>query len=149
MQVHTYTNMWNEEKKLYSIYEWELPTPVGFRQIGLFAFGAIIWMPIMYMFRAVVPINTAIGLVIWFSVPVLLAFLGNKQIFEKKSIFHFAQSYLGFLMEPKYVLDGQGISLKSEKMVDLYSVEEIHEQKNQQITNPHILNFEIWTKDEL
>ena len=138
MKVHTYTNMWNEEKKLYSIYEWTLPTPVGFRQIGLFMFGSVIWMPIMFVLG--VPINTPVGLVAWFAIPVLLAIFGNKQIFEGKSIFQYLQSIIGHVFEPKHVLDGQGVSIRSEQISD----------PNEKVkTVPHILEYEVWTKDKI
>lgn len=115
MEVRTYTNIWNEEKKLYSIYEWQLPTPVGFRQIGLFALGLIVWVPLMLVLH--VPISNAFTFIIWFGPPVLLAILGNKPMFEDKTIFQFASSRLGFMMEPKTILDGEGMNLKAEKLI--------------------------------
>lgn len=136
MRVRTYTNMWNEEKKLYSIYEWTLPTPVGFRQIGLFVFGAVMWMPIMYVLH--VPIGTPVGLVIWFTVPVLLAIFGNKQIFEAKSIFQYLQSVIGHMFEPKHVLDGEGVSMKAEQITT-------DPEKPQE---PVVLEYEVWTQPD-
>lgn len=138
MRVRTYTNMWNEEKKLYTIYEWTLPTPVSFRQLGLFAIGAIIWMPLM-AFIQVVDIKTPVGFVIWFAVPVLLAIFGNQQIYEGKSMVQWLQSLLGHLLEPKHVLDGKGVSIREEKIAD----DPIKEPQ------AHVLSYEVWTKEEM
>lgn len=115
MEVKNYTNIWSEEKKLYSIYEWTLPVPVGFRQIGLFALGAVIWCPIMAVLG--VGITSAIGFILWFAPPIALAAFGNKPIYEDKSIFQFARSVISYLFQPKVILDGRGVNTKQEKMV--------------------------------
>lgn len=134
MEVKTYTNIWNEEKKLYSIYEWQLPTPVGFRQIGLFALGLILWVPIMFMFH--VPIANAFTFIIWFGPPVLLAVIGNRPMFEDKTIFQFASSRIGFIMEPKTILDGEGMNVKAEKLIT--------EENPASKAGKHTMAVEIW-----
>lgn len=138
MEVKNYTNIWSEEKKLYSIYEWTLPTPVGFRQIGLFALGAIIWCPIMAVLG--VGITTAMGFVLWFGPPVALAILGNKPIFEAKSIFQYVRSVVGYLFQPKVILDGRAVNTKQEKMV--FGPDDKPKPPN------HIMEINYWVRDE-
>lgn len=138
MIVRTYTNMWNTEKKLYTIYDITLPTPVSFKQIGLFAFGAIIWMPFMYMFG--VPITHWMGLVAWFSVPILIAVFGNQKLFEGKSLFEAAASMIGYAFQPKRILDGEGISLGSEKFPD---------ENGEKPQQPIELKYVTWAKEPL
>lgn len=139
MRVRTYTNMWNEERKLYTIYEWTLPTPVSFKQIALFVVGAIIWMPIMFVLN--VPIGTSWGFVLWFAFPVALAIFGNKQFIEHKSIIQYLQSVLGYILfEPKYILDGKGVNLREEKMAS--------PDKPSQLEK-HVIEYKVWTKDKL
>ncbi len=116
MIAKTYTSIWNEEKKIYAIHELTLPVPVGFKQIGLFVFAAIIWMPIMAVIG--VPFMNPFGLFTWFVVPIALAAFGNKQIFEGKSIIQYVSSAVSFMFEPKRILDGVGISEKAEKFPD-------------------------------
>ena len=139
MRIRTYTNMWNEERKLYTIYEWTLPTPVSFKQLGLFAIGAVIWMPIMFILH--IPITTSWGFVLWFLFPFALAFFGNKQFIEHKSIIQYIQSVVGYMFEPKYILDGQGIDLKTEKMDDPAGKKPPAEK--------HLIEYQVWTKDKL
>jgi hypothetical protein len=138
MEVKNYTNIWSEEKKLYSIYEWTLPTPVGFRQIGLFALGAVIWCPIMAILN--VNIATALGFTLWFGPPIALAIFGNKPIFEGKSIFQYLRSVVGYLFQPKVILDGRGVNIKQEKMVF----------GSNDKTNPptHTMEINYWIRDE-
>ena len=138
MEVKNYTNIWSEEKKLYSIYEWTLPVPVGFRQLGLFALGAVVWCPIMALLH--VDIATAFGFVLWFGPPIALAILGNKPIFEAKSIFQYLRSVIGYLFQPKVIMDGRGVDMKKEKLV--FGAEaENNPQK-------HLIEINYWMRDE-
>lgn len=137
MEIKTYTNIWNEEKKLYSIYEWQLPTPVGFRQIGLFFIGGIIWIPLMFFLGT--PIDSSIGFIIWFGPPVALAILGNRPIFEDKTLIQYVQSNIGHMMEPKNILDGNPVNLKEEKFANKATPD----------PEPHHLEVNVWKKKEL
>lgn len=140
MEVKNYTNIWSEEKKLYSIYEWTLPTPIGFRQIGLFALGAVIWCPIMAVLS--VPIGTALGFFFWFAPPVVLAIVGNgkSSLFESKSIFQYLRSIIGYLFQPKVILDGRGVNIKEEKMV--------FDSKTKSNPPKHNMEISYWIRDE-
>lgn len=140
MEVKNYTNIWSEEKKLYSIYEWTLPVPVGFRQIGLFALGAVIWCPIMAVLQ--VTITTALGFVIWFGPPILLSIVGNgnKSLFESKSIFQFLRSVISYLFQPKIILDGRGVNIKQEKLG--------FESDNKTRPPKHLMEINYWIRDE-
>lgn len=140
MEVKNYTNIWSEEKKLYSIYEWTLPTPIGFRQIGLFALGAVVWCPIMAVLN--VSIGTALGFFFWFAPPILLAIVGNgkSSLFESKSIFQFMRSVIGYLFQPKVIMDGRSVNIKQEKMV-FGSGAKAQPPK-------HIMEVSYWTRDE-
>lgn len=135
MEVSTYTNIWQTEKKLYSIYEWTLPAPVGFRQLGLFIAGVVVWAPIMLLFQ--VPLNSPLGLAAWLLVPVGLAIFGNKPIFEGKSMLQYAYSLIRYLTEPKVILDGQSTDPKVEKMPNA---------KTPQV--PLIVEVDYWTREQ-
>lgn len=160
MIVRTYTNMWNEEKKLYTIYDMTLPTPISFKQIGLFFMGSILWMPLMGIVG--VPIGNPVGFVSWFAPPVILSVVGNRKMFGGKSLFEFASSMIGFFFEPKIVLDGEGISANAEclqieqeeialssKPIDL----EVNEEDKKKIIKketPNIdLVYKVWTHKPL
>lgn len=107
MKVHTYTNIWSTERKIYAFGDISLPTPVSFKQIGLFILSAIPWFTIM----AFTPFSLMSGdpyvVMAWFGPPIALTILGNKKLLEDKSLFEFLGSQISFLMEPKHITDGQ------------------------------------------
>lgn len=159
MIVRTYTNMWNEEKKLYTIYDMTLPTPISFKQIGLFFIGAILWMPLMGIVG--VPITNAAGFVSWFAPPIGLSIIGNKKMFAGKSLFEYISSMIGFFFEPKIVLDGEGVSAQSEclnfekeeislsaKPADLEETETKRRIIKKETPNIDIV-YKVWTKKPL
>lgn len=104
----THTNIFNQPKKLYAIYEWTLPAPVTFRQLGLFVLGALVWCPLMFILG--VPISTSFGFMIWVSAPVALAVFGSKPIYEDKNIFEYIGGVVNYFGEPKRIMDGRGVS---------------------------------------
>lgn len=122
LEAKTYTNIWNQDKKLYSIYELELPTPVSFRQIGLFFIGALLWAPLMYVLH--VPISNAGGFILWVAPPFVLAWIGNRPIFEDKTLFQWLFGFIGFFFEPKAIMDGRAVS-KDELMASDDNINEV------------------------
>lgn len=126
LEARTYTNIWNQDKKLYSIYEWQLPTPVSFRQLGLFFLGALIWCPIAWIIG--IPVTSSIGFILWFGPPIALAIFGNKPIYEDKTLFQWISGLLGYATEPKRIMDGRPVD-KAEFMAgdhDEDNVEQHH-----------------------
>lgn len=138
MEVRTYTNMWNEERKLYSIYDMTLPTPVSFKQIGLFAGTAIVWMPLMWLLH--VPIATSWGAMLWFGPPIALAIFGNQKLFEGKSIVQYATSRISFIMQPKRILDGDSMS----ERVEQFEIDSGHKPQE-----PFKLNYTVWSRKKI
>lgn len=103
MEIKTYTNVWNADRKMYRFQDINLPMPISFKQIGLFATGAVVWFPFMALFH--VPIATSWGAIMWFSVPVGLAWGGNKPIFGGKTIIQALGSLFKFFIEPPILID--------------------------------------------
>ncbi len=148
MIVRTYTNMWNEEKKLYAIYDVTLPTPVSFKQIGLFVIGAVVWVPLMLLLG--VPISHPIGLTAWIIPPLGIAVLGNQQVLQGKTIFQFAKSWVSFLFEPRRVLDGEAISAVNENLPKITLKKEEGKVVEEIIVHKPIeLKYVTWSKKPL
>lgn len=84
MQARTYTSLWRVERRIYRIYDVNLPYAVTVRQIGVFAGIVAIWIPIMLLFR--IPANTSFGFVAWVGPPILLAYLSNRPLAENKTL---------------------------------------------------------------
>ena len=98
MIIKTYTNMWNVERKFYNVYDIKLPTPISFRQLGLFFGSMIVWIPLMVALN--VPFSPPFGYLVWIAPPVALTILGNKQIFEGKTLLQYGKSVIGYYLRP-------------------------------------------------
>lgn len=108
-KAYNYTNTWKQEKKLYSIYEYQLPTPIPFTQILVFIAAAAVWIPLM-LALGIKPTG-AFQIILWVIVPGLAAFFGNRPVWEDKSIISFAKALFRFyFLESKYVLDGNQVT---------------------------------------
>ena len=100
MEIRTFTNFWNMEKKVYSIYDLQLPVAVPIRSIGVFAaIGFPYWL-ILYIFGVELALNVFI-IAIWILPPAFAAFFSNKPIFQGKNVVDFVKSQFTFLMEAK------------------------------------------------
>lgn len=98
MEIRTYTNIWNVEKKLYNVGDLKLPFPVAFKQIGLFVVFTVPWIALLFFLS--VPINATTHY-LWWGPPGVLTWMGNKPIFEGKSIIQYARSMIGFAFRAK------------------------------------------------
>lgn len=100
MEIRTFTNFWNMEKKVYSIYDLQLPVPVPIKSVAVFgAVGLPYWL-ILNIFG--VPFNlNALMIIIWLGLPVSAAFFSNKPIFQGKNIVDFTKSQMNFILESK------------------------------------------------
>lgn len=99
MKLLTFTRLWTARKRIYSINDLKLPTPIDLVQAGLFIMVAAIWIPILAVIG--VPFANAMGAVAYVSVPGLIAWVGNKPIFDGKNLFGYATSQISYLGQPK------------------------------------------------
>lgn len=105
MKVLTYTNIWSAERKIYALGDLSLPTPVSFKQIGLFMLTGIPWFALLALIHF--PLNNGVTAIVWFGVPIGLAILGNRKLLEEKSIFEYLGSQIQYVFEPKNIYDGK------------------------------------------
>jgi hypothetical protein len=96
MQIKTYTDLWRMEKKLYSIYDLQLPAPVSIRAVGIFIAVAVPWMGLLYFLH--VPFSPPWFLA-YFILPVPVAFAGSKPIIEGKTLFQYLSSRFQFIFQ--------------------------------------------------
>lgn len=99
MEIQTYTNVWATPKRLYTIGDMSLPQPVSLTAAGLFLGTLALWAPLLWFLG--VPFNSPVGLVLYFSAPIGLAVMGNKPIFEGKSIIQFVMSMFKYWFQPR------------------------------------------------
>lgn len=98
MEVRTFTNFWNMERKLYAIYDVSLPVPISLKVVGAFLLTGIPWWGLMALLQ--VPFSNP-GYLFWVLPPILLGYLASKPIFQRKTISQFLMSYVRFYFQPK------------------------------------------------
>lgn len=98
MEIKTFTSFWNIEKKIYSIYDIQLPFAVSIRSIGIFTVTGIPYWIILSIFGVPFGLST---LVFWLAVPLILSIIGNRPMFEGKNIVDYLTSQIKYLFESK------------------------------------------------
>lgn len=116
IEIKTYTNVWNADRKIYRFQDLNLPMPISFKQIGLFFVGGILWFPIAF-FVLPLSVTSAWGFILIFGPPVALAVLGDKPIFGGKTITQAATSEIRFWFESKFLKDYEPANPKKEESV--------------------------------
>lgn len=97
MEIRTFTNFWNMERKLYAIYDVSLPMPISLKVAGAFLATGIPWGGLMMLLH--IPFGSAA--VLWILPPVAFGYVASKPIFQKKTFIAFLISQAKFLGEPK------------------------------------------------
>ena len=105
IDIKTYTNVWNADRRIYRFEDVNLPVPISFKQFGLFFAAAILWFPLMYLFQ--VPFTTSWGFIIIIGPPIGIAVLGNKPIFGGKTIIQALVSEIRYSREPRFFKDSR------------------------------------------
>lgn len=98
MQIRNFTNFWNIDRKIYSIYDLQLPAPVSLRAIGIFVGTAIPYWGVLILAGLGLSLET---LIVWLGLPIIAALIGNRPIFEGKSLIDYISSRIKFIFESK------------------------------------------------
>ena len=98
MDLPTYTSVFAIERRLYAIYDFELPAPIGLFQAGAF----IVVASIFFAFGWLVGIQFSAGTA-WFYVvpPGMAAWIASKPVTEHKRPHAWLVSQARFLLEPR------------------------------------------------
>lgn len=98
MELPTYTSIFTLRRKLYAIYDWELPRPVEMVQVGVFAIGVLIVWGITHAFGVGLSAASA-----WVFVvpPAALAWYSTQPIADGKGLGLWLAAQARYLCEPK------------------------------------------------
>lgn len=100
MKLLTFTRLWTARKRIYSINDLRLPTPIDLAQAGLFLVVAVVWVPILAVLG--VPFANPWGAIAYIGVPGAIAYVGNKPIFGgSKNLWGYLGSQLSYISQPK------------------------------------------------
>ena len=101
MELNTYTSLWNVERKLYKLYDWTLPVPVGFRQLGVGGGFGLIWMVLLN--KLGVPFGSPWH-VLYLGPPGVGAWLAGKPVAEGKTLSSLVLSQLRYIArQPRHL----------------------------------------------
>ena len=111
-KVKSYTGIWNVEKVLYSINDFNLPFPITFSQMAWFVLTEFV----IILFADLPPLNMIEGAFLkYFGIPVALTWFMSQKTFDGKKPFGFLKSCISFCLRPKVTWAGKAVKLKKEK----------------------------------
>ena len=110
-KIKSYTGIWNVEKVLYAINDFNLPFPVTFTQITWF----VITEFIVILFGDFPPLSMIEGAFLkYFGIPVALTWFMSQKTFVGKKRYSFLKSQLCYAVRPKVTYAGKAVKLKKE-----------------------------------
>lgn len=94
----TYTSVFRLRRRLYAVYDWELPVPVGLLEVAVFAGGVALFALLGRLLGIPLTPGTA-----WFFLvpPGFLAYLARQPVADHKPPHAWLGARLRFLLEPR------------------------------------------------
>ena len=97
-KIKSYTGIWNVEKVLYAINDFNLPFPVTFTQITWF----VITEFLIILFGDIPPLSMIEGAFLkYFGIPVALTWFMSQKTFDGKKPYSFLKSQITYALRPK------------------------------------------------
>lgn len=110
-KIKSYTGIWNVEKVLYSINDFQLPFPVTFTQMAWFTMTLFAIM----LFGNVPPLSMIEGAFLkYFGIPVGVTWFMCQKTFDGKKPFGFLKSLLLFSLRSKITYAGKAVKLHND-----------------------------------
>lgn len=112
-KIKSYTGIWNVEKVLYSINDFNLPFPITFTQMAWF----ILTEFIIILFADLPPLSMIEGAFLkYFGIPVALTWFMSQKTFDGKKPYSFLKSMATYAMRPKTTYAGKAVNLHSQML---------------------------------
>jgi hypothetical protein len=102
VELPTYTRVFTIERRLYRIFDFELPVPVSATQLGAFVVSTLIVLTVGNLLG--IPL-TAVTLAPHLGAAAVAAWLVCQPVAERKRPHQWVASQLRFLAEPKRLFD--------------------------------------------
>jgi hypothetical protein len=101
-QLPTYTSVFRLQRRLYAVYDWELPVPVGLLEATVFVVGVGLFVLLGRLFGIPITAGTA-----WFFLvpPGFLAYLARQPIADGKQPHAWVASQLRYALEPRVLVN--------------------------------------------
>lgn len=112
-KIKSYTGIWNVEKVIYAISDFNLPFPITITQmtwfiVSIFAVMLLADLPPLSFIEA--------DLLKYFGVPAAFTWFMSKKTFDGKKPYGFLKSVISYLIRPKLTYAGKQIGMKQKKV---------------------------------
>lgn len=110
-KMKSYTSIWNVEKVLYSINDFNLPFPVTFSQMAWF----VLTLFAVMLLGNLPPLSMIDGAFLkYLGIPLSVTWFMSKKSFDGKKPYGFLKSLLLFAVRPKVTYAGKAVKLHSQ-----------------------------------
>lgn len=110
-KIRSYTNIWNVEKVIYAINDFQLPFPVTFTQMAWF----VVSLFAVIVFAELPPFSMIDGAFLkYVGIPVAVTWFMSQKTFDGKKPYGFLKSSISYLLRPKVTYAGKTVKLKTE-----------------------------------
>lgn len=111
-KIRSYTSIWNVEKVIYAINDFQLPFPITFTQMAWF----VVSLFVVILFGELPPFSLIDGAFLkYFGIPVALTWFMSQKTFDGKKPFGFLKSSISYLVRPKVTYAGKPVELEKGK----------------------------------
>jgi len=112
-KIKSYTGIWNVEKVLYAINDFNLPFPVTFTQITWFVMTEFI----IILLGDLPPLSMIEGAFLkYFGISVALTWFMSQKTFDGKKPYSFLKSMLTYAVRPKITYAGKAVKLHEQQV---------------------------------
>lgn len=108
MELHTYTALWRQQRRIHAIQDIPLPVPVPAVQLVAAVVAAIVWIPLLAALgvpgaisAALDTYHTGINAIVLLAPPVGLAWLVGRPVRHHLTVGQLAWSATRYLLTPK------------------------------------------------
>ena len=110
-KIRNYTSIWNVEKVIYAINDFQLPFPVTFTQMTWFVCSLLL----VILFANLPPLSLIHGILLkYVGLPVGLTWFMSQKTCDGKKPYGFLKSVFSYLLRPKVTYAGKPVKLKKE-----------------------------------
>lgn len=118
-KIKSYTGIWNVEKVLYAINDFNLPFPVTFTQIVWFVLTEFF----IIMFADLPPLSMIEGAFLkYFGIPIAFTRFMSQKTFDGKRPYSFLKSQITYTFRPKITYAGKAVKLHKQDFNETITV---------------------------
>ncbi|HBI1968707.1 TPA: conjugal transfer protein [Enterococcus faecalis] len=112
-KIKSYTSIWNVEKVIYAINDFQLPFPITFTQMTWFVVSILL----VILFNHMPPLSFIDGAFLkYLGLPVAITWFMSQKTFDGKKPYGFLKSILSYFFRSKLTYAYKPIKLNTQKL---------------------------------